>query len=90
MKYNITIQGRGGHGSRPDRSYNPVDCFAAAFGVMQLHDCKISQVDGGSAVNVIPDKLTFLMESSTDSQKLQLVLDPIGKLYNCSFEIAVL
>ena len=90
MKYSITIQGRGGHGSRPDRSYNPVDCFAAAFGAMQLIDCKISQVDGGSAVNVIPNKLTFLAECSAGSQKLLQVLEPIGKLYHCSFEITTL
>ena len=90
MNYNITIQGQGGHASRPDRSYNPVDCFTAAFGVLQTFDCKISQVDGGTAVNIIPDKLIFSTECQASKETLQQILDPIGKLYHCSFEIKVL
>ena len=32
MEYHITLQGKGGHGSRPDRVNNPVVCFAAVYG----------------------------------------------------------
>ena len=87
MKYSITIQGRGGHGSRPDLSYNPVDCFAAVFGALQCFSPTITQVDGGAAVNVIPDKLIFVMECSCATQELAQILEPTCKLYHCSFEI---
>lgn len=87
MNYSITIQGRGGHGSRPDLSYNPVDCFVAVFGALQRFSPTISQVDGGSAVNVIPDKLIFVMKCCAGTEDLAQILEPICKLYHCSFEI---
>lgn len=87
MKYSITIQGRGGHGSRPDLSYNPVDCFVAIFGAMQRFSPTITQVDGGAAVNVIPDKLIFDMECCANAEDLAQILEPTCKLYHCSFEI---
>ena len=85
MNYTITIQGLGGHGSRPDRAYNPVDCFAAVFGMLQ--QCTITKVDGGTANNVIPDKLIFDAECNKTAEELAKVLEPICKLYNCSFEV---
>ena len=85
MNYTITIQGRGGHGSRPDRAYNPVDCFAAIFGLLQ--QCKITKVDGGTANNVIPDKLILDLECNKTAEELTKVLEPICKLYNCNFEV---
>lgn len=87
MQYSITIQGRGGHGSRPDLSYNPVDCFVAIFGALQRFSPTIRQVDGGAAVNVIPDKLMFIMECSSTAEELAQVLKPICGLYHCNFEI---
>ena len=87
MNYSITIRGRGGHGSRPDLSYNPVDCFTAAFGALQRFSPSITQVDGGTAVNVIPDKLIFVMECCAGAEELAQILEPTCKLYHCSFEI---
>lgn len=68
--FNVTLKGIGGHGSRPDLSNNPVDCFAAiqmALQSMVLR--KISpfetltystcQVEGSQKMNVIPGELTF-------------------------------
>ena len=88
MQYNITIQGRGGHGSRPDCAINPVDCFAAVYGALQHMNPQITQVEAGHAVNVIPDKLTFRMECSADAQTLNQWLTPICQPYRCSFEIS--
>ena len=85
MKYTITLQGRGGHGSRPDRAYNPVDCFAAVYGM--LPQCTIAKVDGGTANNVIPDKLIFVAECDKTLEELISILDPACKLYNCSVEV---
>ena len=90
MNYIITIQGRGGHGSRPDLSYNPVDCFVAVFGSLQRFGPTITQVDGGAAVNVIPDKLIFHMECAGTPQELAQVLEPTCALYHCTFTIDTL
>ncbi len=85
MKYTITLQGRGGHGSRPDRAYNPVDCFTAVFGLLQ--EAVITRVDGGTANNVIPDKLIFDVELDVSAEELTKILEPTCKLYHCNFEV---
>lgn len=90
MKYSITIQGRGGHSSRPDRAINPVDCFVAMFAALQRFSPTITQVDGGTAVNVIPDKLIFVMECDSTAEELSQVMAPICNIYHCSFEVTTL
>lgn len=90
MNYRITIQGKGGHGSRPDLAYNPIDCFAAVYGALVQLRCRFTQVDGGTAVNVIPDKLVFTIEFDGDIQTLEQILVPSCQLYHCSFEIVTL
>lgn len=87
MKYKITIQGRGGHSSRPDRAINPLDCFVSVFAAIQRFSPTITQVDGGTAVNVIPDRLIFMMECDTSTAELEQVIIPICKLYRCTFEV---
>ena len=62
--FEVTIQGKGGHGSRPDLSINPIDCFASVHTAMnQLcpvgTQIVINRIDGGSSSNIIPDRLTF-------------------------------
>lgn len=59
LKFAITIQGRGGHGSRPDLSHNPVDCFASLFPLLERLGCQVEWVEGGTTGNIIPDKLHF-------------------------------
>lgn len=90
MNYSITIRGRGGHGSRPDRAHNPIDCFAAVYSTLQCLNCHITRVDGGTAANVIPGELIFRMECGDGEQELIRRLKPICKLYHCSFEIEYL
>ena len=68
--FQIRLTGRGGHGSRPDRGNNPIDCFLAI--AMQFKDLRmrmiapdvmftasINMVNAGTAHNIIPDSLTF-------------------------------
>ena len=62
--FETTIQGRGGHGSRPDLSINPIDCFASIHTAMKQlcpvgTQIFINRIDGGSSSNIIPDRLTF-------------------------------
>lgn len=87
MEFHITIQGKGGHGSRPDLSYNPVDCFAAVYGALQTIGCTITDVDGGTTGNIIPDALHFTC-SCNDRDTLQRILEHTCAAYNCTAEIA--
>ncbi len=68
--FNITIDGQGGHGSRPDQSINPIDAFVAIYqGMQALRLTKIDPykqltysvgvLNGGSVSNVIPQTVTF-------------------------------
>lgn len=85
MDFEITIQGRGGHGSRPDCSRNPIDCFAAIFGALLQLGCKISCVDAGTCANIIPDALRFRVTvagEKTDAMK-QMV-EHTCSIYHCS------
>lgn len=71
VRVDATFVGRGGHGSRPDLSINPV--FAAAAALNNLAIAAANQVDanetvtlgitsirGGEAYNVIPDRAQVL------------------------------
>ena len=70
MGFEIEIEGLGGHGSRPDMSNNPLDCFVAIY--QRLESLRLTKVDpfktctysigkfgGGNAGNVIPQTVTF-------------------------------
>ncbi|MEG1781754.1 MAG: amidohydrolase [Oscillospiraceae bacterium] len=70
MGFNVTIEGRGGHGSRPDQSINPIDAFAAIYqGLQALRLTKIDPyktltysvgvLSAGVVSNVIPQTCTF-------------------------------
>lgn len=62
----LTVVGRGGHGSRPDLSVNPVFCAAAILTNLstawvnqitagETVTCGVTSIQGGTAANVIPD-----------------------------------
>lgn len=86
MEFTITIQGRGGHGSRPDLACNPVDCFAAVFSLLQTMDCKIRWVDGGTASNIIPDQLHFGGSCKKETwTQMQASVEATCKNYHCNF-----
>ena len=68
--FEITIEGRGGHGSRPDQAENPIDCFVAIYqrlqslrltklGPFQPATYSVGQLSSGLQGNVIPQTLTF-------------------------------
>lgn len=64
FEFEVTIQGKGGHGSRPDHSINPIDCFASVHTALKQFcpvgtELVIRHIDGGTSSNIIPDKLTF-------------------------------
>ncbi|MDR2665151.1 MAG: amidohydrolase [Oscillospiraceae bacterium] len=68
--FQVTLRGRGGHGSRPDRSNNPVDCFVAVYNALvsirlrrtspfEPFTFSIGLLSGGDKGNIIPSELTF-------------------------------
>ncbi|WP_312116935.1 amidohydrolase [Brevibacillus reuszeri] len=68
--FQVQIKGKGGHGSRPDLSVSPLDCFTdfytqlKAMRLTSLDPFKtttysIGSISAGSAWNVIPDILQF-------------------------------
>ncbi len=70
MGFSITIEGNGGHGSRPDQANSPIDCFVAIY--QRLEALRLTKVDpfqtcaysvgvlqSGNVGNVIPQTLTF-------------------------------
>ncbi|MDO4690399.1 MAG: amidohydrolase [Fusobacterium sp.] len=67
---NFILEGRGGHGSRPDEAINPIDCFVAIYnGMSTLRTRKIipftpftdviGEVHSGTAGNIIPNTISF-------------------------------
>ncbi len=70
MGFLIEIEGKGGHGSRPDQSINPIDAFVGIYqGMQSLRLTKIDPykpltysvgvLQGGNVGNVIPQSVKF-------------------------------
>lgn len=70
MGFDVTIHGRGGHGSRPDQANSPIDCFVAiynALSTLRLNKItpfetltfSLGMLQAGAASNVIPNDLRF-------------------------------
>ena len=68
--FNVKIKGKGGHGSRPDRCNNPIDCFLAIAAEYKdlrmrlippevLFTSSINMINAGTAHNITPEELTF-------------------------------
>ncbi|WP_018752059.1 M20 metallopeptidase family protein [Paenibacillus sanguinis] len=68
--FQITVYGEGGHGSRPDKTINPIDCCAQIVGDVQGMIAReitpyenvilsFGKIEGGSTTNIIPDTCTM-------------------------------
>ena len=70
VNFEIGLTGRGGHGSRPDLSNNPLDCFVSIMN--QLKDVRLKYIDPAALItynigsvqcgekrNVVPEHLVF-------------------------------
>jgi len=68
--FNVTIHGKGGHGSRPDLAHSPIDCFCAIHQQLsalrmrvappdQVLTYSLGTVQSGEQSNVIPEELRF-------------------------------
>ena len=70
FSYEITLTGKGGHGSRPDKSNNPIDCFVSIYECIKsirmnyvdptvILTNSMGMVKAGEVGNVIPQTLSF-------------------------------
>jgi amidohydrolase len=68
--FDVTIIGRGGHGSRPDLANSPLDCFTMLYQAMkdirlkhispfENYTFSLGAVYYGNKGNIIPDELSF-------------------------------
>ena len=92
MTFDISIHGRGGHGSRPDSSINPIDCFVAVVAAMEsVGRCEITYVDGGTASNVIPNTVRFrgALENA-DAQQVKAIVENLCNAFSCRAEFHAL
>lgn len=66
----VSVQGRGGHGSRPFQALDPIQVAAEIVGSLQTYITRrfnvfdpviltVGEFHGGSAANIIPDEATF-------------------------------
>ena len=68
--FDVTLRGRGGHGSRPDLAHSPIDCFAAIHQHIQrmrltcvapdqVLTYSVGTLESGGTHNIIPETLRF-------------------------------
>lgn len=88
MTYTITIFGKGGHGSRPDLSVNPLDCFAAIHTALsRLSGYVVETVDGGTSGNVIPARVCFTFRCDAPADLIAQVAENSAKPFRCTVEM---
>ena len=89
MQFDITIHGKGGHGSRPDKSHNPIECFPPIYAAMQQlpGGCHITKVIGGNSTNIIPNDLLISGScAEEDYEELKNILNSLCGVYHCTAE----
>ena len=70
VNFEVGLTGKGGHGSRPDLSNNPLDCFVAIMNQLkdvrtkyvapdEMITCNIGSVQCGHKRNIVPEQLEF-------------------------------
>ena len=86
--YTITVTGKGGHGSRPDLSINPIDCMVAICTALgRLPGFRIESINAGTSGNVIPAQATFTFQSDAGKDLVAQVAENTAIPYRCSVEI---
>ena len=104
----ITIEGKGGHAAQPQFSNDPI--ISAGLTITALQSCisrqlnpfdqsvlSLTKIEGGSAFNVIPDKVTIggtLRSTNTDTrndmlEKIKHAAQGACAINNCSVNIEV-
>ena len=86
--YTITVTGKGGHGSRPDLSINPIDCMVAICTALgRLPGFQVDSINAGTSGNVIPAQATFTFQSDAGKDLITHVAENTAIPFRCSVEV---
>ena len=89
MTFEMIIHGKGGHGSRPDKSHNPIECFPPIYAAMQQlpGGCHITKVIGGNSTNIIPNDLLISGSCADgDAEQLKNICNSLCSANHCTVE----
>lgn len=88
MTYTITVTGKGGHGSRPDLSINPIDCMVAICTALgRLPGFRVESINAGTSGNVIPAQAVFTFCCDADKTLIAQVAENTCKPFRCTVEL---
>ena len=86
--YTITVTGKGGHGSRPDLSINPIDCMVAICTALgRLPGFRLESINAGTSGNVIPAQAIFTFQSDADQALVAQVAENTAIPFRCTVEL---
>ena len=86
--YTITVTGKGGHGSRPDLSINPIDCMVAICTALgRLPGFSVETIDAGTSGNIIPARAIFTFRCEADKALITQVAENSAIPYLCTVEM---
>lgn len=85
MTYTIIVTGKGGHGSRPDLSINPIDCMVAICTALgRLPGFRVESINAGTSGNVIPAQAVFTFCCDADKTLIAQVAENTCKPFRCT------
>lgn len=88
MTYTITVNGKGGHGSRPDLSINPIDCMVTICTALgRLPGFSVETINAGTSGNAIPDKAVFTFRCDAPKTLIAQVAENAAIPYRCTVEL---
>lgn len=88
MTYTLTVFGRGGHGSRPDLSINPIDCLAGIHTALRvLPGFRVETVNAGTSANVIPAQAAITFRCDAPRELILQVAENTAKPFRCTVKL---
>lgn len=104
MKVNATIYGKSAHASTPSKGVSAINIAAKAVSEMKLGQiddyttANIGRFEGGSATNIVADKVTLKAEARSHSDKsiesqvqhMKTVFEETAEKYGCTSEVEII
>lgn len=104
MKVNATIYGKTAHASTPSKGVSAINIAAKAVSEMKLGQiddyttANIGRFEGGSATNIVADKVTLKAEARSHSDKsiesqvqhMKTVFEETTEKYGCTSEVEII
>ncbi|ANR68186.1 MULTISPECIES: M20/M25/M40 family metallo-hydrolase [Staphylococcus] len=104
MKINTTIHGKKAHASVPNKGVSAINIAAKAISAMKLGQideyttANIGRFEGGSATNIIADKVTLMAEARSHSDEsinaqvahMKSIFEETAEKYGCSATVEII